>query len=252
MTITWKVDARDDDDLMYDVRVRPEGGGEDEWIGLGPKDELVTKKELKWDISSVPDGVYEIGVTASDEPSNGSTRARTDAIVSAPFVVDRQRPAIGKPTLSGDRIKGTASRCRRLRARRLFAIDGGPMRAASPTDGLFDSADEGFEVVIPSELGKGKHRIVLRVRDSFGNASNVAVGDLALVPDRLRADAAHVVPVAEHVEAAHAVGARIGVAVEHTDVVGGRALTDRVRGAVLGTGQSSAVSHGRVQKFGVP
>jgi hypothetical protein len=175
VTISWKVDARDDDELMYDVRVRPEGGGEDEWIGLGPKDELVTKKELKWDISTVPDGVYEVEVTASDEPSNGSSRARTDEIVSAPFVVDRQRPTIGKPTIAGDKIKGTATDAGGYVHDVSFAIDGGPMRAASPTDGLFDSADEGFEAVIPGELGKGKHRVVLRVRDSFGNSSSIAV-----------------------------------------------------------------------------
>ena len=175
VTISWKVDARDDDDLMYDVRVRPEGGSEDEWIGLGPKDELVTKKELKWDISTVPDGVYEVEVTASDEPSNGSSRARTDEIVSAPFVVDRQRPSIGKPTVSGDRIKGTATDVGGYVHDVFFAIDGGPMRAASPTDGLFDSSDESFEAVLPGDLGKGKHRVVVRVRDSFGNAHSIAI-----------------------------------------------------------------------------
>ncbi len=175
VTISWKVDARDDDELMYDVRVRPEGGDDGDWIGLGPKDELVTKKELKWDISTVPDGVYEIEVVASDEPSNGSSRARTDELVSAPFVVDRQRPAIGKPSVSGDRIKGNATDVGGYVHDVSFAIDGGPMRAASPSDGLFDSDNEGFEAVIPGDLGKGKHRVVLRVRDSFGNSTSIAV-----------------------------------------------------------------------------
>jgi hypothetical protein len=175
VTISWKVDARDDDDLVYDVRVRPEGSGEDAWIGLNPEGELVTKRELKWDISTVPDGVYEVGVTASDEPTNGTRKARTDALISPPFVVDRQRPAISTPSVSGDRIKATATDGSGLIHDVSFAIDGGPMRVASADDGLYDSGSEAFEVVLPADLGKGSHRVVLRARDGFGNTATVAV-----------------------------------------------------------------------------
>lgn len=175
VTISWKVDARDDDDLIYDVRVRPEGSGEDSWIGLNPQGELVTKRELKWDISSVPDGVYEVEVVASDEPTNGTNKARKDELISPPFVVDRQRPAISTPTVSGDRIKAVATDGSGLVHDVSFAIDGGPMRVASAADGLYDSGSEAFEVTIPADLGKGSHRVVLRARDGFGNTATVAV-----------------------------------------------------------------------------
>lgn len=175
VTITWKVDARDDDDLVYDVRVRPEGGGADEWIALSPKDQLVTKRELKWDIATVPDGVYEIEVVASDEPSNGTARARTDGLVSDPFVVDRQRPSIGKPSVSGNRIRATAVDAGGDIHDVTWSLDGGPWRAASAEDGLFDSPNETFELVLPADLGKGSHRVVLRARDAFGNAAQIAV-----------------------------------------------------------------------------
>lgn len=175
VTISWKVDARDDDDLVYDVRVRPEGTGEDAWIGLNPEGELVTKRELKWDISTVPDGVYEVEVVASDEPTNGTGKARKDELISPPFVVDRQRPAISTPTVSGNVVKAVATDASGHIHDVSYAIDGGPMRAASAADGLYDSGSESFEVTLPSDLGKGSHRVVLRARDAFGNTSSVAV-----------------------------------------------------------------------------
>lgn len=175
VTISWKVDARDDDDLVYDVRVRPEGTGEDAWIGLNPEGELVTKRELKWDISTVPDGVYEVEVVASDEPTNGTGKARKDELISPPFVVDRQRPAISTPTVSGNVVKAVATDASGHIHDVSYAIDGGPMRAASAADGLYDSGSESFEVTLPSDLGKGSHRVVLRARDAFGNTTSVAV-----------------------------------------------------------------------------
>ncbi|MBL8941530.1 MAG: hypothetical protein JNK45_00215, partial [Myxococcales bacterium] len=175
VTISWKVDARDDDDLVYDVRVRPEGTGEDAWIGLNPEGELVTKRELKWDISTVPDGVYEVEVVASDEPTNGTGKARKDELISPPFVVDRQRPAISTPTVSGNVVKAVATDASGHIHDVSSAIDGGPMRAASAADGLYDSGSESFEVTLPSDLGKGSHRVVLRARDGFGNTTSVAV-----------------------------------------------------------------------------
>lgn len=176
--IKWKVDARDDDDLAYDVRVRPEGAGESQWIRLH-EDELINKKELDWDLTTVPDGVYEIGVKASDEPSNGTARARTDELVSDPVVVDRGRPVISGVVVDGSRIRATAADNGGYVHDVAFSIDGGQFRAASPTDGLFDEPNEEFTAELPASLGPGPHRVVIRARDSFGN-----IGTLAVVVER--------------------------------------------------------------------
>lgn len=174
VTIKWKAEATDDDDLVYQVRVRPEGGSDREWIKLNG-DEPVTKKELKWDLGSVPDGLYEVEVVASDEPQNGSARAERDALISAPFVVDRSRPALKGIKMSPREITGVAEDEGGYIHDVAFAIDGKPFRAASPADGLFDSKREGFVIVVPEDLDKGRHRVVLRARDSFGNLGTIAV-----------------------------------------------------------------------------
>jgi hypothetical protein len=179
LTIEWKVDARDDDDLVYEVRVRPEGADGSQWIKLHPDDELVTKKELKWDVTTVPDGVYEVGVLASDEPSNGTAKARTDELVSAPVIVDRRRPIIEKTSVTGDRVRGQARDDGNHIHDVSFSLNGGPFHAASARDGLFDEKQEGFELVLPDDLRRGRHRLVLRARDAAGN-----IGTLAIVISR--------------------------------------------------------------------
>lgn len=174
MTIKWKVDPRDDDALVYDVRIRPEGSGDEEWIKLNRDDTLVTAKELKLDLTTMPDGVYEVEVRASDEPTNGSAKAKSDELRSAPFVVDRQRPEVTGISVKGRRITAKANDAGGYVHDVAYSIDGGPFRAASPSDGLFDSPAEDLAIDLP-ELPKGKHRVVIRARDSFGNIGTAAV-----------------------------------------------------------------------------
>ena len=178
VTIKWKADASDDDDLVYEVRVRPEGGDARQWIklhGAAPVD----KKELKWDLATVPDGTYEVEVVASDEPNNGVARALTDAQVSPPFVVDRTRPRVEGLKISPAEVTGVA----RDDAGRIhdvaFSVDGGPFRPASAQDGVFDGRDEGFVITLPADLEKGRHRLVIRARDAHGN-----IGTLAAIVER--------------------------------------------------------------------
>ncbi|MCA9637824.1 MAG: hypothetical protein KC420_17475, partial [Myxococcales bacterium] len=177
VTIKWKVDAEDDDELIYEVRVRPEGGDEGQWIKLSEKP--VTKKELKWDLASVPDGLYEVEVVASDEPAVGAAKALSDVHISPPFVVDRSRPAIEGVKVKDREVRGLARDEGGHIHDVSFAVDGKPFRPASPADGIFDEAREDFVLVLPDDLEKGRHRVVLRARDNFGN-----IGTVALVVDR--------------------------------------------------------------------
>ncbi len=173
VTIRWKVDARDDDELIYDVRARPEGSGETEWIPLHDNDDPVTKRELAWDLTTVPDGVYEIEVVASDEPSNGATKARTDELRSAPFVVDRQRPRIEDLRVASAKITATVRDEGGYVHDVAYRIDDGPFRTAMAADGMFDEPAETISIALP-KLGPGTHRVVLRARDSFGNLETSA------------------------------------------------------------------------------
>ena len=172
--LKWKASDADDDDLAYEVRIRPEGTGEDEWLALVPADEVLTDDELDLDLSTIPDGVYEAEVVASDEPANGSGRARKDQLRSEPFVVDRTRPTLAGLKVQGNRVTGTAKDKASHMNDVAYAIDGGDFRPASATDGLFDETEESFEIVLGA-LPPGKHRLVVRARDAAGNLRTQAV-----------------------------------------------------------------------------
>lgn len=174
VTIRWKVDARDEDDLVYDVRARPEGSGETQWIPLHDDKEPITKRELQWDLSTVPDGVYEIEVKASDEPSNGEGKARTDELRSAPFVVDRQRPRIEDLRFGAGKLTATIRDTGGYVHDVAYSIDDGPFRTVAAADGMFDEPVEVITVV-PTGLRPGVHRVVVRARDSFGNLETAAI-----------------------------------------------------------------------------
>lgn len=172
--IEWDVEARDSDELLYDAFIRPEGAADGEWVKLNT-DGPLSKKQLNLDLDTLADGIYEVRVIASDEPSNGSGSAALDELVSEPFVIDRTRPTLEAVKLDGNRITGIA----KDRAGRVhdvaFAVDGGKFRAASASDGLFDSGAEKFELRLPSDLGAGVHRVVVRARDASGNLETFAL-----------------------------------------------------------------------------
>jgi len=135
----------------------------------------VTGLEVSLDLSTVPDGVYEVGVRASDEPANGSAAARTDELVSDPFVVDRQRPSVGTPTVKGERVTAMATDDGGYIHDASYSVDGGRFRTASAQDGVFDSPKEAIEFNLPDDLRPGTHRVVLRVRDASGNLATIPV-----------------------------------------------------------------------------
>jgi len=174
VTIKWKAKASDGDDLVYEVRVRPEGGGDGDWVALHG-DVPVTKKELKWDLDSVPDGLYEVEVMASDEPANGVSKAQTDAQVSPAFVVDRSRPELVELKVKGDSLTGVAKDNGGYIHDVAVSVDGKAFRPASAGDGLFDGNYEGFTFDLPSDLEKGRHRLVVRARDAYGNIASSAL-----------------------------------------------------------------------------
>lgn len=171
--VKWRASARDDDPLQYEVKIRPEGGNDDDWVALtttGP----TTKSELGIDLDTLADGVYEIGVQASDEPANGSARAEYDELVSDPFRIDRSRPEFITTRIEGRKIHGEVRDAGSRIYDVAYSIDGQRFRNASPSDGLFDDNLETFDLQLP-KLDPGVHRVVLRARDAHGNFATRAL-----------------------------------------------------------------------------
>ncbi len=174
LTVEWESKARDGDSLIYEVWIRPEGGDDGEWVALTER-EPTDDTELSLDLDTLADGIYEVKVRVSDEPSNGSGASASDEMTSDPFVIDRTRPSLSKLAIKAGVVTGTASDVGSYVHDVAFSVDGRDFRAASASDGIFDSGTERFELRLPDDMGPGLHRVVVRARDARGNIETAAL-----------------------------------------------------------------------------
>jgi hypothetical protein len=176
VTLTWKVDNPDKDELRYRVQYRLIGSTT--WFDVLKPGEKLTKESYTWDTSDLPEGQYRVRVVASDEPSNPPDRVRKHELESGIVLVDNTEP----------RIENLAAQARRVKGR---AIDGvGPIKRIElavtgtdewhpfhPTDGIFDEQAEEFEADVSSFAPPGPAIIAVRVYDQ---ANNFVVRNVAL------------------------------------------------------------------------
>lgn len=133
---------------------------------------------FSWDTTEVPDGTYQIRVTASDKPSNPAD-SLTARAVSAPFLVANAAPALtaGTPVAAADRtvtLRGTVTTGLAFVKAIQAKVDGGDAVAAAADDGLFDSSSEAFTLALPA-LSSGKHTVEVQAVDVAGNSATRTV-----------------------------------------------------------------------------
>ena len=148
-----------------------------------PKSAIDLKEtSYSWDTTSLPDGLYQVEVIASDKPSN-PTGALTAKAVSAPFLVANTVPTLtlGTPTVNADKsvsLHGIAQTTLAFVQAVQAKVDDGDPLAAAADDGLFDSRSEPFTLSVPA-LSSGPHKIEVQALDQAGNKAiqmvNVAV-----------------------------------------------------------------------------
>ena len=133
---------------------------------------------FSWDTSEVPDGTYQVRVTASDRPSN-PTGALTAKAVSTPFLIANAAPTmtVGTPVVTVDKtvtLHGTVRTGLAFVKAVQGKVDGGDAVAASADDGLFDSSSEPFTLSLPA-LSSGKHTVEVQALDQAGNSATKTV-----------------------------------------------------------------------------
>jgi hypothetical protein len=125
LTIVWRAEDDNRDDLAYDVLYRREG--ETSWK---PLKRAMSEAILVWDTSSVPNGRYFVRVVASDAPSNSPTTALTGAMESTSFDIDNTPPTIsvtsvhreGRASSSPSMSAIRTPRCRRPTTRWMVIV----------------------------------------------------------------------------------------------------------------------------------
>lgn len=168
LKISWKVSDPDGDPLLYRVVFR--AVGDVRWRKIG--DKPLTSTSLSWPTDNLPDGWYEVRVTASDERANSTSRSRTRPRTSVPVLVDHN-----KPSFVGLRVRGTvATGLVRDSFSRItgisYSVDGKRWYQADALDGNFDQEAERFSFRLP-KLARGVHTLLVRAYDAAGNAQVV-------------------------------------------------------------------------------
>ncbi len=173
LKIKWAVVDPNEDEVTFRLFFRKEGWKN--WVLL---EEDYEKKDYDWDTSTVPAGIYQFKVVASDRRDNPAEDALTAQRLSAPVPVAHVPPAVSIKVVrvDGDQahIEATATDPLVRLTEAAFAVDSKKWTNVFPTDGLFDSKTETFRFQT-EPLRPGTHVLVLRVRDAAGNVGSADV-----------------------------------------------------------------------------
>ena len=169
--LSWKAEDPNGDTLVYRLEYRRVQ--ETLWKEI-EKDLKAAKHS--WDVSNLPDGKYEVRLTASDRLTNPPGQVGEDSYQSEPILLDKTAPEVAEWT--GQKVEGNTFDVRVLvrdKTSRLTAVevilDGRVDERLSllPEDGILDSTEETFQVHI-GDLAAGEHSISLLAEDEEGNA----------------------------------------------------------------------------------
>ncbi|MFH1540227.1 MAG: hypothetical protein ABIH66_14830 [bacterium] len=168
ITIRWKASDPDNDLLRCTLHFRRIPA--EHWTLI---EKELTASEFKWDVSTIPDGKYEVKVTVTDEPANPPGEAEEDSDISDPFIIDNTPPSIRdvsytKLKKGGIEITGRAEDNVSIISGLQYSVDEIDWKPLLPADRIFDSQIERFRFTI-DKLEPGEHLILLRTRDFVGN-----------------------------------------------------------------------------------
>jgi hypothetical protein len=167
--VTWKVDNLDSDQLRYRVAFKREG--QTQWRDAHKNDEVLTKAELDWDTTALPEGKYRVRVEASDEVANPPDQVQKHALESELVLVDNTPPRIDNLQMTGRRLRCHVVDGTSPIARVEIAVDGKlEWRPLAPADGIFDTLDEAIDADVSAVVPAGSHIVVVRAYDAAGNS----------------------------------------------------------------------------------
>jgi hypothetical protein len=169
LKVSWKVENPDNDALRY--RVSFQKDGQSLWRDALKSDDVLTKAELDWDTSALPEGRYRVRVEASDELSNTPDQVQKHTLVSETVLVDNTPPRIERLEIAGRKLKVRVIDGTSPVSRVEVAVDGKlEWRPLAPADGVFDTTDESVDADVAALVPPGGHVVMVRAYDTAGNA----------------------------------------------------------------------------------
>ncbi len=173
LKLKWTATDANEDDLTYHLYVRKEGWKD--WLLL---EESWGKTEYDWDTQTLPSGIYQVRLVASDRPDNDDATALTAERISKPILVANTPPKVQVKVVG--HVQDTVQfevlavdDWARLTSA-AYAIDGKRWVPLLPSDGIFDGKTKTFRFRSDA-LKPGTHVVMVRVRNAAGQ---VGTGDI--------------------------------------------------------------------------
>jgi len=164
-SLQWTAEDRNGDKLVYDVLYR-----EVSETNFRPLRQDIDETFVTIDGQSLADGQYVFKIIARDTPSNPAGTALAGERVTDPIDIDNTAPGVSIATSGGGQVVFSAVDRASYITRAEYSINGGEWRTVYPDDGISDSPNETYTVLIPAATGE--YSVTLRVFDVNGNAGN--------------------------------------------------------------------------------
>jgi hypothetical protein len=168
-SLGWQARDENNDRLIYRIEIR--AAGETAWREL-EKDYAGTV--YTWDSQALPDGEYQVRITASDRRSNPPNLALTTEKVSEIFVIDNTPPEIknlaaqksGAQWTAGFEALDHLSRIKEA----WYALDAGDWQLIYPTDNVADQRRESYQFTVSNVTSTTPSVLAVKVVDANGNS----------------------------------------------------------------------------------
>ena len=141
--------------------------GTERWLRLR---ENIEETQLNFDTSQLPDGTYQLKVTATDAPDNPEMPL-TDVKEGIEFQIDNTSPVVTSATEGDDvvvRVTDALSPVGKVE----YSADAQKWIRLTPVDGIADSTGETFR--LPKSTLTGKF-VVVRAVDAFFNVTTESI-----------------------------------------------------------------------------
>lgn len=168
MTVLWRASDPNEDQLEFSLSIRSSEGA---WVLLaaGLRDPVYA-----FSTRGLPEGLYQVQVTASDRLDNPVLQARSTSRASEWVAIDHTPPVIEveRSSLEEDgwhlalRAEDSMSRL----AAAEYTVEGEAPRSLRPENGIFDHGVARFRLVLPPAPSRSEARsVVVVVADEAGN-----------------------------------------------------------------------------------
>ncbi|HOO57395.1 MAG TPA: hypothetical protein PLN69_11265 [bacterium] len=173
VSVNWIAFDPDQDELRFKLEFRRIPS-----IVWSVLEEEFYEAEYAWNTESVPDGRYEIRITASDENSNTAERTLSAQVITEPFIIDHSRPVVYVTEILSKNgvveFTGIAQDATSVLADIEYSIDGLAWKKIFPEDSIFDSNTEYFEFNVELD-DDDTHTMLIRATDFVGNVGSTSV-----------------------------------------------------------------------------